>query len=784
MFWSWFGRKRVSHRQRPGRNGFFRRPILELLESRLTPSALDVLTYHNDNSSTGQYLVETSLTPSTVNSNSFGKLLSVSVDGQVYAEPLYMSGVNITTGPYRGSHNVLFVATEHDSLYAMDADTGTVLWQDSFINPGAGVNTVPSSDTGTGDINPEIGITSTPVIDPATGAIYVEVKTKEVINNADHYVQRLHALNISNGSEALGGPVVIADTIFDGSNYTYVSGPTVNGTGDGSVNGTITFNALRQLSRVALTLYNGSIYMGFASHGDNGPYHGWVLGYNAQTLGLVAAFNATPNGSEGGIWQSGGRIAIDPQGYLYFETGNGTFETTLTAAGFPNQGDYGDTFLKLAVDPTTNPAHQNINGWGLKAVDYFTPSDQANLSNNDLDLGSGGPLILPAAAGSSSHPLLMVGAGKDGTVYLIDRNSMGKYNSSSDNVVQELPADTIGGGSYDTPAYYNGMLYYVGALDSAKTFSLANATLSASPVSQSSDTYGFPGSTPTISANGSAGGVVWDINYGSNSLRAYVAGDYGTLLYTSDQAANNRDQLGSSVKFSVALVANSMVYVGTSNSVLFYGLFGGVVEHNQSFVQQLYLDLLNRQVDTVGLTYFCSQLDQNLMSRSQVTAAIVASPEYHNDEIVSLYQKLLHRLPDPKAFTAWGNFLNQGGTYEELEAKILGSAEYFANRGGGSVNGFLAAVYADVLGRSLDPFGQRAWDGQFAGGVSLSTVVARILLSPETEQDLVASWYPEFLRRPVDSTGLAIFSRALENGMPDEQVVVDILGSDEYFSRV
>jgi hypothetical protein len=783
MLWASLAMKKLRNlpRQRHGRYRY--QPVLEPLESRLTPSPTDVLTYHNDNASTGQYLVETALGPGNVNLNTFGKLLSTPVDGKVFAEPLHMASVNITTGPFQGSHNTLFVATEHDSLYAIDADTGAVLWQHSFINPAAGVTTVPAGDTGTSDVSPEVGITSTPVIDPASGTIYVEVKTKEVVNGADHYVQRLHALNISNGGETMGGPALIADTIFNGSNYTYVSGPTVNGTGDGSVNGKITFNALRQFTRTALTLYNGTIYMGFASHGDNGPYHGWVLGYSAQNLALTAAFNATPNGSEGGIWQAGGRIAISPEGNLFLETGNGTFDTTLNGAGFPINGDYGDTFLKLAVDPSTSPTNQNINGWGLKAVDYFTPSNQASLSANDQDLGSGGPLILPSAAGSTSHPLLLVGAGKEGAIYLIDRNNMGRFHANVNNVVQELPAGTING-SYDTPAYYNGTLYYVAQGDTAKAFSLTNGAISDNPTSQSADSYGFPGSTPSISANGSTDGIVWDIDHGTNQLRAYSAGHYGTELYTSAQAANNRDQLSSTIKFTVPLVANGMVYVGTANSVVFFGLLGALAQHNQSFVEQLYVDLLNRQADPVGLTQFSSELDQNKATRAQVVAAIIGSQEYHNDEIESIYQKLLMRSADPFGLSGWGTFLNQGGTVASLEANILGSPEYFARRGNGTVSGFLSAVYADVLGRSPDPAGQQFWSGKLAAGVTRTNVAAGILASLESDQDLVAGWYPEFLRRPVDPSGLATFTQALQRGFSQEQILIDILSSNEYFNRV
>jgi hypothetical protein len=758
------------------------RLLLEPLETRLTPSAIDVLTYHNDNPSTGQYLAETTLNPSNVTANTFGKLLSVSVDGQVYAEPLYQSNVNITTGPFQGVHNALFVATEHDSLYAIDADNGAVLWQDSFINPAAGVTTVPSADTNTSDISPEVGITSTPVIDPATGTIYVEVKTKEVVSGNNHYVQRLHALNVGSGAETLGGPVVIGDTIFDGTNYTYVSGPTVNGTGDGAVNGKITFNALRQMDRPALTLTSGIIYMGFASHGDNGPYHGWVLGYNAQNLALVAAFNDTPNGSDGGIWQSGGRVAVDPQGFLYVETGNGTFDTTLTSAGLPNLGDYGDSFIKLAVDPNSSPTNQNINGWGLKAVDYFTPQDQSTLNGGDIDLGSGGPLILPDAVGSTSHPQLLVGSGKEGAIYLIDRNNMGHFHSTSDNVVQELPAGTISG-SYDTPAYFNGTLYYVGTGDNGKAFRIATGAFSTTPTSVSPDSYGFPGSTPSISANGSSGGVVWDIDVGSSELRAYDATSYANELYTSSQAANNRDALGSAIKFSVPLVAHGTVYVGTDGSVVFYGLIGGVAQHNMHFVQQLYLDLLNRQADSYGLTQFTSLLDRGAVTRAQVVAAIISSSEYHTDEIQRFYQKYLHRAADSGGLRAWGAFLSQGGTMVQVEAGILGSPEYYSRRGNSTVNGFLTAVYADVLNRGVDPTGQRAWSGALAAGVSRTTVALDILDSREAEQDLVSAWYQEFLRRPADSGGLNAFTDALQRGATDEQVLIAIVGSDEYYAR-
>jgi fibronectin type 3 domain-containing protein len=578
------------------------RPAFEELEPRVL-LAVNVLTYHYDNASTGLNANETLLTPNNVKPTNFGKLFSTPVDGQVYAEPLYMAGVSITVGGSQGSHNVVFVATEHDSLYAIDADTGFVLWQDSFLAgpylpPEATVTTVPSGDVNSSDLTPEIGITSTPVIDPNTNTIYLTAKTKEVYSGNTHYVYRLHALDVSSGAEKFGGPVVIADTISnDLSHYTYVSGPYVNGTGDGrvdnsttldggntTVDGTVVFNALRQLQRPGLTLANGSVHLAFASHGDNGPYHGWILGYSVpatngagQTVQLSAVFNTTPNGGLGGVWQSGGRVAADAQGNLFFETGNGTFDTTLNGQGLPVNGDYGDSFVKLAVDQTTSQTNQGTNGWGLKVVDYFTPFNQQGLNDGDTDLGSGAPLLLPDSAdyvdGNGVSHQLLVGGGKEGWLYVIDRNNMGHFDPNTDHVLQELPGAI--NGVLDTPAFFNNTVYYVGGYgDVAKAFSITNGMLSSSPTSQSSDSYGFPGSTPSISANGTTAGIVWDLDRSSNQLRVYDATNYGTELYTSAQAANNRDQLGSVVKFTVPLVANGTVYVGTANSLVFYGLLG------------------------------------------------------------------------------------------------------------------------------------------------------------------------------------------------------------------
>jgi hypothetical protein len=576
MTWKPFRFVRKPARRRPITRA---RLALEELESRLTPS-VNVLTYHNDTGNTGQNLGETSLTPTNVNSSSFGKLFSTTVDGQVYAQPLVMTGVNITAGTQQGTHDVVLVATEHDSLYAIDANTGSVLWHDVLLPSkyGGTVTTVPSGDVNSGDLTPEIGITATPVIDPSTNTIYLEEKTKEVTGGNNHYLHWLQALDVGSGAAKLGGPVLIADSSGD----TYVSGPTVNGSGanpSGAPAGKVAFDALRQMARPGLTLANGNVYLAYASHGDNGPYHGWALGYSASTLAATAVFNTTPNGSNGGIWQSGTALAVDSSGNLYLETGNGTFETTLNSSGFPVNGDFGDSFVKLAVDTSSSASNQNgnLNGWGLKAADYFTPFNQANLNNGDVDLGSGGPFLLPDSAGSAAHPHLMVGSGKEGRIYLIDRDNMGHFSSTTDHVVQELPAVTISG-SFGTGAYFNGQIYYVGGSnignpnDVAKTFSITAAQLSTSPTSSGHDTFGFPGNSPSISANGSANGILWAVDKGSNQLRAYNAANLATELYTSAQAPNNSDALGSAIKFAVPTVANSHVYVGTSNALVVYGL--------------------------------------------------------------------------------------------------------------------------------------------------------------------------------------------------------------------
>ncbi len=398
------------------------------------PANTAVLTNKYDTYRTGQNLHETILNTGNVNVNNFGKKLSYPVDGQVYAQPLYVPNVNVNGG----THNMAIVATEHDSVYAFDADQNLQLWHASFINPPQ-ITPIPSSDTGCGDLTPEIGITSTPDIDPNTNILYVVAATKE----NGQYFQRLHAINITTGNEVSQPTTITAK---------------VRGHGDGSINGHIIFDALKEGQRSGLLLLNGVVYITWASHCDHDPYHGWVIGYNASTLQKVAVYNDSPNGSRAGIWQSGGGLAADSSGHIYFMSGNGTFD--LDGGG----KDAGDSFVKLS---TRN---------GLSRSDYFTPFNQSCLEQKDTDLGSGAPLLLPSVNE-------MISAGKEGRIYVVSRHAMGGYISIQnpcsqqsrtdvDNILQEFAPGTIGG-LFGTPAYWNGsngqFVYFGGSGDSVWT---------------------------------------------------------------------------------------------------------------------------------------------------------------------------------------------------------------------------------------------------------------------------------------------------------------------------
>jgi len=544
----------------------------------------DVVTYHNDDARTGLNPNEKILTPANVKVSSFGLLFSHAVDGEVYGQPLCLSQITI---PNQGVHNVVFAVTEHDSVYAFDADSdsgvnASPLWHVNFLSS-PDVATIPSpGDVGCDDIHPEIGTTSTPVIDRASMTIYVVSKTKEMTGGHAHFVQRLHALNVGTGAEKFGGPIVIADTISDnpGANqFEYVSGPTVPGSGESNEgDNEVFYNALRQAQRSGLALVNGIVYLASGSHCDTTPYHGWLLGFNATTLQLVSVLNTTPNATTisgglaaGGIWEAGDAPAADSQGALYVATGNGIFDGSLQANGFPSQGDLGDSILKVVLDPGSSPNQPNQNGWALKVADFFTPSNQVSLWGSDSDLGSGGILLLPDQSTKIAH--LLVQTGKEGTLYLVNRDNLGKFHAGSDKIVQEIPNAV--GGVWSTPAFFNNTVYYNGSGDVLKAFRLANGLLSTTPVAKAGTQFGFPGATPSISG-GRDTAIVWTLQTdqfgkGPTILHAYRA-DNLTELYNSSTAARNRDQPpGNAVKFTLPTVVNGKVFIGTSKSLAVYG---------------------------------------------------------------------------------------------------------------------------------------------------------------------------------------------------------------------
>jgi uncharacterized repeat protein (TIGR01451 family) len=510
-----------------------------------------IFTHHIDTARTGQNLSETVLTLSNVNTASFGKLYSYPIDGIAHASPLYVRGVNI---PGVGVRNVVYVATEHDSVYAFDADGGsaTPLWHVSFINPSAGITTVPASDTNECcDIAPEIGITSTPVIDPSTSTIYLVAKTKEVSGSTTAYRHRLHALDLATGAEKFGGPVILQAS--------------VSGRGVGSSGNTLTFNSLRENQRPALLLVNGVIYIGFGSHGDNQPYHGWLLGYSASSLQRVMTYCATPDGEGAGIWQANGGPAADAAGNIYFITADGTFSANTGGR------DYGTSFVKISPSGTV--------------LDYFTPADQADLNLSNFDLGAAGPLLLPDQPGS--HPHLMISAGKNNTAYLVDRDNMGHFNPNDDShAVQSLPNifpfGTPEPGNYSAPVYFNGAVYFSPIADAIQKFTLTNGLLSTSATSRSAAVFAYPGAALTVSADGSTNGILWAVErrggvVGENdisspgTLHAYDAGNLSHELWNSDQAGA-RDQMGPTAKFSIPAVVNGKVFVATATDLTVYGL--------------------------------------------------------------------------------------------------------------------------------------------------------------------------------------------------------------------
>jgi hypothetical protein len=505
-------------------------------------AAPPVATSQYDNARTGATVNETTLTPENVNAKQFGKLGAYKVDGAVYAQPLYVSGVPI---PDKGTHNVIFVATEHDSVYAFDADTpgDAPLWHVNFLDEHKNVTTVPAADVGCPFILPEVGITSTPVIDMKTGTLYVLARTAvtHALSHSD-YFQHLHALAITTGAEKFGGPKQITAS--------------AKGKGDDSQNGVINFNNLRENPRAALLLSNGALYLTWASSCDVDPYHGWVMAYDPETLAQKATLNVTPDGSEGGIWMSDAGPAADASGNIYVPIGNGSFNVN-------QQGglDWGDSILKLGLD-----------GPNFAVRDSFTPFNQAQLSRTDADLGSSGPTLIPDQPGQLAH--ILIQPGKSGDIYVIDRDKMGGYQKDRNAILQHFE---MKGGCYTAAAYWNGRVFIACESDHIRSYNLVKGQLLETPA-MSSTHFDNPGATPAISANGAKDGVLWAIATNTWNgpsqpavLYAFEATKLGDPLYSSEQNPT-RDRAAKATRFVIPLVVNGRVYFGARGEVEVYGL--------------------------------------------------------------------------------------------------------------------------------------------------------------------------------------------------------------------
>jgi hypothetical protein len=515
-----------------------------LFAASLSPLAAqtNVLSYHNDVARTGRNLAETTLTTSNVNSTTFGKLFQVTLDGVVDAQPLYVYGVSVLN---QGTHNVLVLATENDSLYALDADTGAQLWKFSLLASGE----TASDDRGCGQVTPTIGITSTPVIaltaSATDGAIFAVAMSKDSSGN---YHQRLHKIHLASGK-----PLIAAVEVT--GKYP--------GTGEDSTDGYAYFDPKQYKERSGLLLLDGVVYLTWASHCDDAPYTGWVMGYEAKTLASTSVIDVTPNGAEGAIWGAGAGLAADPDGNIYFLDANGTFDTTLNAQGFPINGDYGNAFVKLSAA-----------GGTLTVADYFTMSNTTSESDADEDLGSGGALVLPPITDTNGNVhLLAIGAGKDGNIYLVNRGNMGKFNSQNDSAIYQELDGVLPGGIWSMPAYFRGSVYFGEVGGPIQAFQFNNAMLSSSPTSATSASFPYPGATPSISANGTDDAILWAIQNNSTAvLHAYGAYNLAHELYNTSQAANGRDNFGGGNKYMVPTIANGKVYVGTPNGVAAFGL--------------------------------------------------------------------------------------------------------------------------------------------------------------------------------------------------------------------
>jgi len=512
----------------------------QLSSSALASSPVDVVTYHNDNARDGVNAKERILALANVRSATFGKLRTLPVDGVIDAQPLYLSAVSI---PDRGVHNIIYAVTENDSVYAFDADDGTVLWHVSVLGPGE----TPSDTRACSQIFPQIGITSTPVIDRSSGpngTIYVVAMSK---NSSNQYFQRLHALDITTGQEEFGGPTTVH------AHYPGVE--------DGSEGGFVIFDAKQYAERQGLLLLNHVIYTAWTSHCDIRPYTGWLIGFDENTLAPTSVLNLTPNGSEGAVWQSGAGMAAEANSIFLLDA-NGTFDTTLNSKGFPANGDYGNAFLRISTENNR-----------LVVADYFTMHNTVTESETDIDLGSGGAILIPPqedADGVTRY--LGIGTGKDGNIYIADLTNMGKFNPDNDNALYQKIEGALGQGSWSMPAYFAGNVYFGPQKHKLASFRFSEAKLSTLPFSKSPTIFPYPGTTPSISANGFSQGIVWAVDHGNPSaLHAYDAMNLANELYNSNEVAA-RDYFGTASHFGTPTIVNGKVYVGTTNGIAVFGL--------------------------------------------------------------------------------------------------------------------------------------------------------------------------------------------------------------------
>jgi Chitobiase/beta-hexosaminidase C-terminal domain/Legume lectin domain/Fn3 associated len=622
-------------------------------------AAQNVTTQHNDIARTGAYTSETVLTPSNVNASNFGKVFYYMLDGYVYTQPLYMANVTMGAGTAQAGtkHNVVFVATEHDSVYALDADgnlgaNGKPLWHVTLLDSahGAAAGATPGlpTDVGSTDIVPEIGVTGTPVIDPGTNTMYLVSQSKE--NGA--YVQRLHALDITTGAEKFGGPVVLTASVA--------------GNGQSSVNGMVPFDPRCENQRAGLLLLNGIVYMGFAAHYGCGKWHGWVLAYSAATLKQTGAWSASPNGFGASLWESGMGLAAsvpdpvgNPYGYLYGATGNGTIDP---AVPYTNSMDYAISVIKL-----------NLANGAPTILDDFTPFDAVSLNGSDKDQGSSGPIVLPDSVGGGKH--LFVQAGKSGRIYLLDQNNLGGYSpgNTSDPQAKAFVNEVFG-----NPAYWNGNIYFGAMNDKLKAFSITNGVLSSTPTSTSLETSGFPGLSSSVSSNGTSNGIVWSLRtdaYGTPGpaiLYAHDARNVANLLYSSSQNAP-RDSAGNAVKFATPTVANGRVYVGGQYNLSIYGELNGATQAAQPVItptgQSFHPSLQVTITDSTPNTQIFYTMDGSMpstastlytgaftISSSQTIKAIAVGSGILASTVASETYTLITQVPTPTFNPAPGDY--------------------------------------------------------------------------------------------------------------------------------